>query len=341
MLGLISATYSAVFISLAAGRIGRDVAVDWMQLATVYFGSGMISAEPTWSAVLGGLFVHESAAVLWALVFFGALWPWTRRLSPLMILAIAVPWALITSAIDYYIVLPRLQPIVPMQVPYWVALAIHLSSAAAYPLFPLAYGWLAGARLRGTRSARLWGIGLGFAVAAMAVLFALGRSGHEVALPGFEVRAGGGDAMFLRRMTAHQQVGLRLARMGATRAIHPELRTVAELVAAERVGELAIMGSWWKAWIGGAVPPMEEDEYRDMEFPPPELIDSLRAAPDSTFDLLFLDMMIRHHEAAVAVSDEALERPGDPRIDLLALSMRHSRSGQTERMRRLVRLWRR
>ena len=340
VLGLISAAYSTVFISLGAGRIGRDIAVDWMQVATACFGSEMISAEPRWSAVLAGLFVHQSTTVFWALVFFGALWSWTRHLAPSAILASAVPWALFTSAIEYYLVLPRLQPIVPMQVPYWMALTVHLSSAATYPLFPLVHGWLAGRGRKGAGFAGLWGIVLGFAVAGIAVLFVLGRSGSEIELPGAEVRAGGADEIFLRRMRAHHEVGLRLSRIAAARAVHPELRTLSQLMAAEQAGELAIMGSWWASWIGGAVPPIGEDDLREMvEMPPLALIDSLRIAPDSTFDPLFLGIMMRHHAGAIAMTNEALERPGDPRIDLMALSIRHSRIGQNERMQRMLRRW--
>lgn len=340
VLGLIAATYSTVLISLGAGRIGRDIAVDWMQLATAYFGTELISAEPTWSAVLAGLFVHQSAVLVWALVFFGVLWSWTRRLSPVAILVVAVPWALMTSAVEYYLVLPRLQPIVPMQIPYWTALTVHMSWAAAYPLFPLVYGWLGGGGRKRSGFARYWGIVLGFAVAGVAVLFALGRSGSEVVLPGAEVRASEADGTFLRRMAAHHEIGLRLARIAAMRTVHPELRTLSELIMAEHIGELAIMRSWWASWVGGTIPPIGEDDYREMAWmPSQQLLDSLRAVADSVFDPLFLEVMIRHQEGVVAVSNETLGRPGDPRIDLMALSIRHSQAGQSERMRHMLRSW--
>jgi uncharacterized protein (DUF305 family) len=229
-----------------------------------------------------------------------------------------------------------------MQVPYWTALVVHLSSAATYPLFPLVHGWLAGRGRKGASFAGLWGIVLGFAVAGMALLFALGRSGSELGLPGAELRAAGADGVFLRRMMAHHEVGLSLSRIAAARAIHPELRTLSQLMTAEHAGELAIMGSWWASWMGGAVPSSGEGEDELGEIggvPTLALIDSLRIAPDSTFDPEFLGIMMRHHAGAIAITNEALERPGDPRIDLMALSIRHSSIGQNERMQRMLRRW--
>jgi hypothetical protein len=114
LLGLLSSTFSTLFMTLGAGRIGRDPAVDWMQVGMAYFRRGLISIEPTWEAIIAGISVHQSADILWAVVFFGLLWGWTRRLSPLLILVMGIPWAIITAAIEYFLILPWLQPWLPM-----------------------------------------------------------------------------------------------------------------------------------------------------------------------------------------------------------------------------------
>lgn len=68
----------------------------------------------------------------WALVFFGLRGPWTLRLRPAALLAVAPLWALATAAAEYWLILRRLQPLLREQTPYWVGLAVHVASALAY-----------------------------------------------------------------------------------------------------------------------------------------------------------------------------------------------------------------
>ena len=46
-LGLLSSTYSTLISELAAARIGRDAAVDWMTVAAIPAREWILSAEPT------------------------------------------------------------------------------------------------------------------------------------------------------------------------------------------------------------------------------------------------------------------------------------------------------
>ena len=152
-MGLVTATFSTIAVVLGAGRFGRDVDLSWMEVGMVLLREAGISATPTAGEVAAGLAVHVVADFFWALVFFGVLGPWTRRLGPLGLLAGALPWALATAAVEYYAVLPWLA----MQTPYWVAAMVHTASALAYPL---AF-WLAGSLLGDRR----WsGFGRGHAV---------------------------------------------------------------------------------------------------------------------------------------------------------------------------------
>ena len=50
----------------------------------------------------------------------------------------AVPWAILTSALEWFILVPLFpfwQPIFTLQQPYWIGFLVHLSSASMYPLF--------------------------------------------------------------------------------------------------------------------------------------------------------------------------------------------------------------
>ena len=149
LLGLISGTFSTLLITLGAPRIGRTRAIDWMTIGTVAIGANAVTDDPGWPQLLAGVFVHQCADLGWAVVFFALGRYWTYSLSPAAILAIAAPWALATSAMEYYVLLPRLQPLVPLEVPYWTALSVHATSAIAYPLFPWIRSRIAGSAVMG------------------------------------------------------------------------------------------------------------------------------------------------------------------------------------------------
>jgi hypothetical protein len=72
------------------------------------------------------------------MVFFGLFGRWTAGLSPLQILLLAIPWAVFSSATEWFVLVPLLpfwQPLFPLQQPYWIGFLVHMTSAAIYPLF--------------------------------------------------------------------------------------------------------------------------------------------------------------------------------------------------------------
>ncbi len=86
LLRLISSSFSTLVSQLFAARIGRDAAVDWMTVAAIPARDWVLSAVPSWLAILAGIAFHKWVDFCWALVFFGALGRWTAHLKPLRIL---------------------------------------------------------------------------------------------------------------------------------------------------------------------------------------------------------------------------------------------------------------
>lgn len=133
--GLLSSTFSTLIIVFGSHRIGRGVALSFMEVGTVLLRDKAVTSDPEWLGVLSGIIVHQSADIFWAVVFWGLLARFTWDLSPRVLLALAVPWALATVSLEYFVFLPLNQPLLPMQTPFWTAAAVHVSSAAAYPVF--------------------------------------------------------------------------------------------------------------------------------------------------------------------------------------------------------------
>ena len=70
--------------------------------------------------------------------------------------------------------------------------------------------------------------------------------------------------------------------------------------------------------------------------PAPGDVDALETLAGAAFDGRFIPLMIFHHQGALTMADDALERAADPRLRLLASSIRHAQRGQIDWMRAIA-----
>ena len=241
-LGLISSTFSTVVSQLSAARIGRDALVDWMSVAAIPTRDWALAAEPSVGAVAVGMAFHQWADFSWALVFFGVLGRWTATRGPAWLAVAAVPWAILTSSLEWFVLVPLFpfwQPIFTLQQPYWIGFLVHLSSASMYPLF----FWLRRSpserrALQGRAFLQIWSL------AAIAGILLLGTSAFFAAydreLPWIG-RDPTIDQTFIRHMLTHHEQGILLAEIAAEKASDPHLRALSKLMIASQRGEARIL----------------------------------------------------------------------------------------------------
>jgi uncharacterized protein (DUF305 family) len=329
-LGLISSTFSTVVSQLSAARIGRDAAVDWMSVAAIPARHWALSLEPSTSGIAIGIAFHQWADISWALVFFGVLGKWTAQLSPASLAVAAVPWAALTSALEWFVLVPLFpfwQPIFTLQQPYWIGFLVHLSSASMYPLF----AWLR--RSASERNAfkertflRIWCSGAlcGIVILGAAAMFA--AYDRELPWAGQDPSI---DQAFIRHMSTHHEQGILLALIAAERAGDAHLRALSRLMVASQNGEARILAHWWASWFGEPMQICSAQERAVM----PGLLDTadvakLQSVEALSFDRLFIDLMTRHHKGAVAMADAELRHGSDPRLKIMAHAIRHEQQGE-------------
>ena len=330
-LGLISSTFSTVASQLAAARIGRDAAVDWMSVAAIPARDWAMSVEPSVSAIAVGIAFHQSADISWALVFFGVLGKWTARLGPASLALAAVPWAILTSAFEWFILVPLFpfwQPIFTLQQPYWIGFLVHLSSASMYPLF----AWLrrsASERgvFEGRTFLRVWSFG---AINGTCCLWSPPRSWPPTAAnchgPGGihpSIRPSFG---ICRPIMSKGSSWRRLPRSERPTRTFAPFRSLWRRV---KGGEARILAHWWTSWFGEPIQICSAEERAAM----PGLLDAadianLQSIEASSFDGLFIDLMTRHHKGAVAMADLQLRGGSDPRLKIMAQAIRHEQQGE-------------
>ncbi len=328
----ISSSFSTIFIWAGARQIGRDPSVDFMQVGMVPLRRRALSEQPRPAGVLAGAASHQFADVLWAWIFFRYLLPRRQRPAWQVLAASQIPWALASSAAEYYVFLPWVQPWLRMQVPYWVASGVHVSSSLAYGLWP----WVAGSDQPGDRRfARGTAVAMTALVAGSAALTLLSRRGRSPRWPG--VDRDGPEARFLHRMYGHHEAGLELSQLAAERAESGGLRALGRLMTAQHRAELRLMADEWRGWFGGDVPTLTPDERQAMYgMPEPTQVDALRTLDGHTFDRRFAELMIPHHIGAIGMAEDIQDDGRDPRILGLAAGIRHSQVGQVEAMNRLT-----
>jgi uncharacterized protein (DUF305 family) len=329
-LGLISSTFSTVVSQLSAARIGRDAVVDWMSVAAIPARDWALNSQPSIAAIAIGVAFHQWADFSWALFFFGVLGRWTARLHPVALALAAIPWAVFTSAVEWFVLVPLFpfwQPIFTLQQPYWIGFLVHLSSASMYPL----YAWLRRSAsdrqyFPGREFLRLWAAG---AIAGIVALEALALFAvHDRELPWLgknpEI-----DQTFMQHMSTHHQQGIEIASIAAQKAAGPHLQSLAKLMAASQSGEKQILENWWTSWFGLPMQICSAQERATM----PGLLDDaqiarLRAGTSAGFDELFVRLMTIHHAGAVKMADDELRNGSDPRLRVMAQAIRHEQQGE-------------
>jgi uncharacterized protein (DUF305 family) len=329
-LGLISSTFSTVVSQLSAARIGRDAAVDWMSVAAIPARDWALTADPSIGPIAIGIAFHQWADFSWALVFFGVLGKWTAKLGPASLAIAAVPWAILTSAFEWLILVPLFpfwQPIFTLQQPYWIGFLVHLSSASMYPLF----AWLRRSpsqrdAFAGRTFLRVWSLGAicGILLLEAAALFAA----YDRELP-WAGRNPSVDQTFIRHMSTHHEQGILLASIAAERAGDAHLGALSKLMVANQRGESRILAHWWASWFNEPMKICSAEERASM----PGLLDTadvakLRSTEAPSFDRLFVELMTRHHKGAVAMADSQIREGSDPRLRIMAHAIRHGQQGE-------------
>lgn len=109
------------------------------------------------------------------------------------------------------------------------------------------------------------------------------------------------EVKFMTGMIDHHQMAIEMARLCLTRAVHDELRQLCESIIAAQSREIRQMQGWLQDWYSLTYSPqMSGAARKDMQ--------RLSAASGAEFEIMFMEMMIRHHEAAVKEAQTCLER---------------------------------
>ena len=144
------------------------------------------------------------------------------------------------------------------------------------------------------------------------------------------------DVSFATEMIPHHQQAVQMAEMAADNAGSPEVKQLADDIAAAQGPEIDTMTSWLDDW--GQEAPADSMDHGDMghsdgagEMPgmmDAETMNMLEQATGDEFDQMFLTSMIEHHEGAIEMA--RTEQANGENPDALALAEQVETDQQAE-----------
>jgi uncharacterized protein (DUF305 family) len=141
-------------------------------------------------------------------------------------------------------------------------------------------------------------------------------------------RADSAEVGFARDMITHHAQAVDMATLLRDRSDDPELRQIALDMALTQQAQIGQMQGWLSAWgypAANAGPAMAWMGMPMTGLMPgmaaPEQMNQLRELEGGEADILFLQLMITHHQSGVEMAQAALERAQRPEVRALAQAM--------------------
>ncbi|MFB6840291.1 DUF305 domain-containing protein [Streptomyces sp. NPDC056361] len=142
------------------------------------------------------------------------------------------------------------------------------------------------------------------------------------------------DFRYAQMMIAHHRQALTMTALAPQRAGSPQVKKVAERIAAAQQPEIGAMEGWLKN-NGGPRPQSGHDHHSMPGMATEVQLAELRSAKGKAFDDLFLKLMITHHEGAVTMAAEVLSDGNNVLVEEMANDVIAQQTSEINRMRSL------
>lgn len=144
------------------------------------------------------------------------------------------------------------------------------------------------------------------------------------------------DVRFVQMMIPHHQQATEMAKLAATRASLPQVKSLAAAIETAQGSQKETMTGWLKSWgatvpsagpTGGVpIPGLQSDTA----------MKKLGTLSGTAFDKTFLQMMIKHHQGAITMAKTEQARGSSADAKALASSIVTSQSAEITEMQKLL-----
>lgn len=147
------------------------------------------------------------------------------------------------------------------------------------------------------------------------------------------------DLQFIDTMIVHHQGAVDMAKLIDSRAQHAELKALGRNILSSQQKEIDEMRAWRDNWFAGKPPaininmPGMASSMSGME------MNKLASLSGNAFDLEFLRQMTPHHEGAIVMAKEALQRSKKDEIKRLANEIIKAQDAEISQMGSWLKAW--
>ncbi|BAZ01582.1 hypothetical protein NIES37_55850 [Tolypothrix tenuis PCC 7101] len=154
------------------------------------------------------------------------------------------------------------------------------------------------------------------------------------------------DLRFIDGMIVHHQGAIVMAKEAQQKSKRPEIKKLADDIIKAQNQEISQMKSWRTVWYpkAGAKPMAYDAQKGQMMEMSSEQMQAMMmnmdlGAADAEFDLRFIDAMIPHHEGAVTMAKDALQKTKRSDIKKLAQAIIKAQDAEINQMKQWRKAW--
>ena len=138
------------------------------------------------------------------------------------------------------------------------------------------------------------------------------------------------DAAFIDGMIMHHDGAIMMANQALEQGERPEIKDVANAIISAQETEIGQMKDWRTAWY----PALAETSGMAMDMGPMDV-----PAGDAPFDQRFLQAMIPHHQSAIVMARDALQKAEHQEIKDLANAIISAQEAEISQMQQWLKDW--
>ncbi|MDX2217066.1 MAG: DUF305 domain-containing protein [Oculatellaceae cyanobacterium bins.114] len=154
------------------------------------------------------------------------------------------------------------------------------------------------------------------------------------------------DLRFIDGMIPHHEGAVAMAQEALQKSNRPEIKALAQAIIDTQAQEISQMQAWRATWYpnAGDEPMMYSAEMGHTMPMTDEMRSSMMmagdlGAADDQFDLRFINAMIPHHEGAVDMAQQVLEKSDRPEVKALAQNIITSQQQEIDQMQQWRQDW--
>lgn len=151
------------------------------------------------------------------------------------------------------------------------------------------------------------------------------------------------DLQFIDTMIHHHEGAVTMSKMALQKTENAELKPFLQKIIDDQGKEINKMKEWRDSWYPGK-PSALIMEMPGMKMGPDKMKASshdeeMKAMMGNDFDLHFIDMMIPHHEGAVAMAKDALQKAQHPEIKTMSNDVIRAQEAEIKQMKNWKSKW--